>query len=120
MADPVNSLPQPALIRLLQQVAEDLIAAEDEFRALDAALGDGPLPAVFLDLPAVGLSVFRKLVPVFAAVFARISRGAADLEDFLRDFLDIRLPFVAFGGSIIGNIAGLAQALGIAPLAGQI
>jgi hypothetical protein len=23
------------------------------------------------------------------------------LEDFLRDFLDIRLPFVAFGGSII-------------------
>jgi phosphoenolpyruvate---glycerone phosphotransferase subunit DhaL len=43
MADPANALPQPALIRLLQQVAEDLIAAEDEFRALDAALGDGDL-----------------------------------------------------------------------------
>jgi hypothetical protein len=29
-------------------------------------------------------------------------RPRDDLGDFLRDFLDIRLPFVAFGGSIIG------------------
>ena len=28
--------------------------------------------------------------------------AAATLGDFLRVFLDIRLPFVAFGGSIIG------------------
>ena len=29
-------------------------------------------------------------------------RPRDDLGDFLRDFLDIRLPFVAFGRSIIG------------------
>jgi hypothetical protein len=31
------------------------------------------------------------------------------LEDFLRDFLDIRLPFVAFGGSIIGLLRDLPE-----------
>jgi hypothetical protein len=31
------------------------------------------------------------------------------LEDFLRDFLDIRLPFVAFGGSIIELLRDLPE-----------
>jgi hypothetical protein len=34
--------------------------------------------------------------------WARIAFPAGGLEDFLRVILDIRLPFVAFGGSIIG------------------
>jgi hypothetical protein len=38
-----NEFPQAKLIELLQQVAEDMIAAEGEFQALDAALGDGDL-----------------------------------------------------------------------------
>ena len=40
-----------------------------------------------------------------ADVAGALLRDAA-FEDFLRVFLDIRLPFVAFGGSIMG-IAGL-------------
>ena len=44
MADPdTNEFPHAKLIKLLQQVAEDMIAAEGEFQALDAALGDGDL-----------------------------------------------------------------------------
>jgi phosphoenolpyruvate---glycerone phosphotransferase subunit DhaL len=38
-----NEVPQAKLVKLLQQVAEDMIAAEGEFQALDAALGDGDL-----------------------------------------------------------------------------
>jgi hypothetical protein len=37
-----------------------------------------------------------------AAGFAEDLALVAVLGDFLRDFLDIRLPFDAFGGSIIG------------------
>jgi hypothetical protein len=35
-------------------------------------------------------------------------------------FLDIRLPFVAFGGSINGKPAGLILSARIEPTAGQI
>jgi hypothetical protein len=74
------------------------------FNGFDAVLCDDPLLAFVADLRAAGLSVvFRKFVPAFAVVFARGLPGEADLEDFLRDFLDIRLPFVAFSGSIIGR-----------------
>ena len=38
-----NEFPQAKLLKLLQQVAEDMIAAEGELQALDAALGDGDL-----------------------------------------------------------------------------
>jgi hypothetical protein len=38
----------------------------------------------------------------FAGGFAAAFRPSDVLGDFLRNFLDIRLPFVAFGGSIIG------------------
>ena len=51
------------------------------------------------DLPAAGRLDFAVFVFVRAAGFAPAGRRAAGLEDFLRDFLDIRLPFVAFGGS---------------------
>jgi hypothetical protein len=36
---------------------------------------------------------------------ARVAFPEGVLGDFLRVFLDIRLPFVAFGGSIIGGAA---------------
>ena len=38
-----NEIPQAKLADLLKHVAEDMIAAEDELQALDAALGDGDL-----------------------------------------------------------------------------
>jgi phosphoenolpyruvate---glycerone phosphotransferase subunit DhaL len=38
-----KEVPQTKLVELLQQVAEDMIAAEAELQALDAALGDGDL-----------------------------------------------------------------------------
>jgi hypothetical protein len=52
-----------------------------------------------LDLAAGDCPVFKagRLAGALAAVFFR----AATVPDFLRVFLDIRLPFVAFRGSII-------------------
>jgi hypothetical protein len=41
------------------------------------------------------------------------------LGDFLRDFLDIRLPFVAFGGSIIRVLRTLAAAADSGPWLGK-
>jgi dihydroxyacetone kinase-like protein len=41
--DEANEFPQAKLVELLQHVAEDMIAAEGELQALDAALGDGDL-----------------------------------------------------------------------------
>jgi phosphoenolpyruvate---glycerone phosphotransferase subunit DhaL len=38
-----NEVPQAKVVELLQHVAEDMIAAEPELQALDAALGDGDL-----------------------------------------------------------------------------
>jgi dihydroxyacetone kinase-like protein len=38
-----NEFPQAKLVELLQHVADDMIAAEGELQALDAALGDGDL-----------------------------------------------------------------------------
>jgi hypothetical protein len=42
------------------------------------------------------------------------------LGDFLRVFLDIRLPFVAFGGSTIGELRVLSPQAGIESAAGQV
>jgi hypothetical protein len=42
------------------------------------------------------------------------------LGDFLRVFLDIRLPFVAFGGSIMEVLRVLSRQAGIEPAAGQV
>jgi hypothetical protein len=61
-----------------------------------------------------------------AAVFADVFDGARaafpedGLGDFLRVFLDIRLPFVAFGGSTIEVLRGLSRQAGITPTAGQV
>ena len=62
---------------------------------------DAAVDADLRDLPAVRRGDFAVRVFAPAGGFAPGRRGAADLEDFLRDFLDIRLPFVAFGGSIM-------------------
>jgi hypothetical protein len=42
------------------------------------------------------------------------------LGDFLRVFLDIRLPFVAFGGSIMGYCGVFSRQAGTGPAAGQV
>jgi hypothetical protein len=51
---------------------------------------------------------------------ARAAFPVAVLEDFLRVFLDIRLPFVAFGGSIMGVLRVVHRQIRIGPTAGQI
>ena len=68
---------------------------------------------VFFD---VFLGVFFGLLVVLAP--AGFEAGV--LGDFLRVFLDIRLPFVAFGGSIMGVLRGLSRDAGTGPAAGQI
>jgi hypothetical protein len=77
----------------------------------------------FCDAPATAFPAFRVVVlPDLLAVFVPGVLGdftdwtpatlrEAVLGDFLRVFLDIRLPFVAFGGSTMG-IAGLRNQAG--------
>jgi len=88
--------------------------ASDDFNRFDAALCDVAAAAVlddFLDdLRAAAPGVFAFFVFARAADFdldfrlavSPAFRAGEVLEDFLRDFLDIRLPFVAFGGSTMG------------------
>lgn len=80
-----------------------------DFNALDGGLCD-PLatelaaclfPAFLLDLFATGPRDFEDGFLAFVRDGARRVLRAGDLEDFLRVFLDIRLPFVAFRRSII-------------------
>jgi hypothetical protein len=56
-----------------------------------------------LDLLAEAGSVFALRVCVdaraFTGFFLAVGLSEGVLDDFVRDFLDIRLPFVAFGGS---------------------
>jgi hypothetical protein len=78
------------------------------FNGFDGALCDAAevadfLMTLLLDLPAfAGLAFARCVFADFTAVTGAALREAG-LEDFLRVFLDIRLPFVAFGGSIMGT-----------------
>ena len=78
-------------------------AAAARFKALDGRLCD-PLVCLFfvlvLDLAAADARDFADRLAVARAAAGRFF-GARDLGDFLRVFLDIRLPFVAFRGSII-------------------
>ena len=80
--------------------------------------------------PTVFLALAAFVLPVFAArafvVFGE--RTLADfvvvdllevLGDFLRVFLDIRLPFDAFGGSTNRVLRVVPCDLGFAPAAGQ-
>ena len=80
-------------------VLDDRAALED-FNSFDAPLCDGLAVARFVDFGAV-LRLFALLVFLAFGDFAESERRDGVLEDFLRDFLDIRLPFVAFGGSTI-------------------
>jgi hypothetical protein len=87
-------------------------AGREDFNGFDGALCDVDRAAfavcLFLVLPdlAAGFGLVFE-AGVFADVCdrARVVFPMAGLGDFLRVFLDIRLPFVAFGGSIMGAIA---------------
>jgi hypothetical protein len=74
----------------------------DNFNRFDGALCEAPLAAFLLDLFAAARSVFEVFAFADFAECARAGPVEEDLGDFLRVFLDIRLPFVAFGGSTIG------------------
>jgi len=91
---------------LLRDLGEP--AEEEDFNRFDAALCDAPTdPFLLDDFAALRLI----LAPLFLDAFDDFApAGRLDdvLEDFLRDFLDIRLPFVAFAGSIIRVLRGLA------------
>jgi hypothetical protein len=71
------------------------------FNCFDAGLCDAAGAADLRDLLAVPRAPVAFFVFDCPADFALVGRPAGALEDFLRDFLDIRLPFVAFGGSIM-------------------
>ena len=92
---------------------------EEDFNRFDAGLCDVSLARFRFDVFADRLA-FAALdfVLDFAVAFALGLEPFEDLArtdgldeglwDFLRDFLDIRLPFVAFGGSIIGILRSFA------------
>ena len=76
-------------------------AEERDFNRFDAALCDVPAERFVSDVVAAfGRALRATVLEPFDDFAATLPLGAA-LGDFLRDFLDIRLPFVAFGGSII-------------------
>jgi hypothetical protein len=99
----------------------------DDFNGFDGALCDVPGVAfrgcLFLLLADV-LAVARRFFECagFADGFDRAEAAFPEdaLGDFLRVFLDIRLPFVAFGGSIIEVLRVLSRQAGIEPAAGQV
>ena len=90
------------------------LAGPDDFNFFNGALCD----AFAVALPVCLFFVFvLDLVAAFfadVADWARIALPVEGLEDFLRVFLDIRLPFVAFRGSIIRVLrqAGIEQTAG--------
>jgi hypothetical protein len=67
-----------------------------------------------LDLLTDGLRAFEDLFFADVLDAARRVARTSDLGDFLRLFLDIRLPFVAFRRSIIAVLrqAGIMRATG--------
>jgi len=77
----------------------------DGLNRLDGALCEASLTALLLDLTVVARPLLACFVWCFLSVDAvdgaRAGLRAGVLGDFLRVFLDMRLPFVAFGGSII-------------------
>jgi hypothetical protein len=81
-------------------VGFDRAAALEDFNRFDAPLCDGLAVARVIDFTGA-LRLFALLVFWLFGDFAPSERLGGVLGDFLRDFLDIRLPFVAFGGSTI-------------------
>jgi hypothetical protein len=107
-------------------LAADALGPAD-FNNFDGALCDVlgvAIPGCLLLFLADALAVARRFFEgaVFADVFvgARAAFPEDALRDFLRDFLDIRLPFVAFGGSTMEVLRVLSRRAGIAPTAGQV
>jgi hypothetical protein len=103
-----------------------------DFNGLDAGSWDALATIVLAALPAFFATALRAfaagvlteaLAPARAA-FAAAALGAEfvedPLEDFLRVFLDIRLPFVAFGGSTNRVLRVSSRSAGFAPAAGQV
>jgi hypothetical protein len=88
----------------------DAVSDFAAFNGFDVPLCNGLPVAFFADLSARVARVFPGAVFALTAVFAPALAEAVDLEVFLRDFLDIRLPFVAFGGSIIALLQDLSAA----------
>ena len=81
-----------------------------------------PLAAALLALVLVA-GFFDPRAALAAAGFAAAVRAdfaGGALEDFLRVFLDIRLPFVAFRGSTIRVLRILSLIVGFAPAARQV
>jgi len=102
----------------------------EDFNRFESALCDAARAVLLLDLFAATPVIFASFVFARATDFALVfsldfslefslgfsldfaltgQRGVV-LEVFLRDFLDIRLPFVAFGGSIMGVLRVLSDA----------
>jgi hypothetical protein len=81
---------------------------EEDRNCFDAALCDVSLARFLFDVFAVARLLFAALVLEAFEVLARTGCLDEVLGDFLRDFLDIRLPFVAFGRSIIRVLRVLA------------
>jgi hypothetical protein len=110
--------------RAVRDGAESL--GRDGFNCFDVALCDafgeasrGRLPALLSDLLAAARRIFE--AGVFADLIDRPRAGLPDgaWGDFLRVFLDIRLPFVAFGGSIMCYCGVSSRQAGTEP-AGQV
>ena len=99
-----------------------------DFNLFDGALCDAfavALPVclffvLLLVLVAVAPRVFEGAVFADLADWARIAFPAEGLKDFLRVFLDIRLPFVAFRGSTNRVMRVSSRTAGFAPIAGQV
>ena len=86
-------------------------AGAGDFNRFDAALCD--VRRALFD------AFFTTLVLEAFDDFATGRPPGEALGDFLRDFLDIRLPFVAFGGSIIRVLQTLAAAADSGPWLGK-
>ena len=103
-----------------------------DFNGFDAGLWDALAEAVLAALPdflatalpALAAGVLTEAFAPLRAGFAATGFLAAALldvlEDFLRVFLDIRLPFVAFRGSTNRVLGVRSLTVGFAPAAGQV
>jgi hypothetical protein len=98
-----------------------------DFNGFDVALCEafdevlaGRLRVSLPDLLAFARGIFEDGFFADAIDCPRAGLAGDALGDFLRVFLDIRLPFVAFGGSIIGVLRVLSRQTGIGLTAGQV
>ena len=85
----------------------------------DGALCEASLVALLLDLTVAARLVFACFIFAEIVDGPRAGMREGGLVDFLRVFLDIRLPFVAFGGSIIRLLQILSGDLDSAPRLGK-